>query len=90
LDELNRNFLDKPPWSGQSVRLWARCLAWLFLLFALLAGVLGATMIARDGGVRTDQLPMVLLFLAGELYFVVLLFHVAIRGVAPSSWLPWK
>lgn len=74
----------------QPARLWARCLAWVFLVFALLAGVLGAIMISLEGGVAMNQIPVILIFLAGELYFVVLLFHVARRGVAPSTWLPWK
>jgi hypothetical protein len=84
------SLIEKPPWSGQSVRPWVRFLAWLFLFLALLAGVSSAILIARDGGIATKYLPAIILFLIGELYFFALLLHVAIKSVAPSSWLPWK
>ena len=79
----------KPPWSGQSVRPWVRFLAWIFLILALLAGVAAAFLIIRDGKITAEQLP-VIFFLIGEMYFFALLLHVVIKGVAPTTWLPWK
>jgi hypothetical protein len=90
MGEFGHNLIEKPPWAGQSVHPWVKFLAWVFLFLALLAGVAGAIVIARDGGIELVQLPAIFLFLIGELYFFVLLLHVAIKGVAPTSWLPWK
>ena len=90
MGEFSHNLIEKPPWSGQSVRPWVRFLAWVFLFLALLAGVAGVFLITRDGGISTEYMPAIFLFLFGELYFFVLLLHVGIEGVAPLSWLPWK
>ena len=90
MDEFSHNFMERPPWSGQSVRPWARFLAWVFVFLALIAGVIGAVFITLEGGIPAAYLPVILLGLIGELYFVAVLFHVGTKGVAPSSWLPWK
>lgn len=90
MGEFNHNFMDKPPWSGQSVRPLVRFLAWIFLFCALLAGVAGVYLITQESGVEAEHLPAILLFVIGELYFGAILLHVGIKGVAPASWLPWK
>jgi hypothetical protein len=90
MDGHNDNLSAKPPWSGQPVRLWVRILAWIFVILALLAGIGAAVFITLEGGVPREDLPSLGLFLVGELYFVCLLAHVGIKGVAPTSWLPWK
>ena len=80
----------KPPWSGQPVRPWVRVLAWIFVILALLGGIGAAIFVTLEGGVPIEELPLLALFLAGELYFICLLAHVGIKGVAPTSWLPWR
>ncbi|MDX1401348.1 MAG: hypothetical protein R3245_05460 [Kiloniellales bacterium] len=90
MDQPRPNGIAKPPWAGQSVRPWVRVLAWTFVLLAVLSGVGAALLTRREGGVPFENLPLFLLFVIGEIYFVVLLGHVGIKGVAPSSWLPWR
>ena len=60
------------------------------MFLAILAGIGAAVFITLDGGVPVEHLPLRILVLVGELYFVLLLLHVGIKGAAPSSWLPWK
>jgi len=62
----------------------------LAVFLALVAGVVSAILIARDGGIAMKHLPATFLALILELYFFVLLLHVGIKSIAPSSWLPWK
>ena len=65
-------------------------LAWVFLFFALVAVVGGVVFIMLDGGIPAKYLPVFLVALVGELYFAAVVFHVATKGVAPTSWIPWK
>ncbi|MGY0800162.1 hypothetical protein ACW7G0_14060 [Lysobacter sp. A286] len=90
MNRRSHEFFVKPPWSGQPVRPWIRFLAWTFVVLTLLAGISAAVFITLEGGVPREQLPVLCLFVAGELYFVSLLSYVGVKGVAPSSWLPWK
>lgn len=82
--------MEKPPWSGQIVRPWVRWLAWVFVFMAFVAGVFGVFIIVSDGGIPAGTLPTILAWVIGEIYFVALLVHVGIKGVAPSTWWPWK
>jgi len=90
VNETDRNAMEKPPWSGQPVRRWVRVLAWIFVILALMAGLIGMVLLLHGTGIAKEQLPMALLFLFGEIYFVAVLLHVIIKGTAPSSWLPWR
>ena len=90
MEKIALKSLKIPPWSGQSVRSWVRFLAWIFMLFALIAGVIGTYFIIQDGAVAANHLPLLFFGLIGEVYFFALLLHVGIKGVAPSTWLPWK
>ncbi len=90
MNRRNYDFIAKPPWSGQSVRPWIRFLAWIFVVIALLGAVGAAVFITLEGGVAREELLVLGLALVGELYFVSVLSYIGVKGVAPSSWLPWK
>jgi hypothetical protein len=81
--------LRRPPWSGDSVRPWVRVGAWFFLVCAVLAFVGGIVYTYLDGGIPRQYWLAACLFVVGELYFAAIVAHVAIRGRAPTNWIPW-
>jgi hypothetical protein len=43
-----------------------------------------------DGGIPRRYWLVAAIVAIGELYFTAVVAHVAIRGVAPKSWIPWR
>ena len=91
------------PWKNQPVRPFVRILAWVFVIITLLTYLAIIVLIANDvikGNTLLSDLSFVnsgflgffkaIFFLVGPIYFCVLFGHVAIKGRAPSTWLPWR
>ena len=77
------------PWANQTVGSVARFLAWVFVLcglFALSAGVYFTVIEGFPTGMPIQFLGL----MAGSIYILAIFLFVAIKGKAPSGWLPWK
>ena len=86
---LERLNMRLPPWSEQPVRRWVRVLAWIWVALFVLVLPLAVFFTWQDGGIPREYWLFTGLFALGELYFTVLLYHVATKGFAPRTWLPW-
>jgi hypothetical protein len=82
--------LKRPPWSGDQVRPWVRAMAWFFLICAAFAFVAATVFIVLDGGIPRQYWLTGSVFAIGELYFMAIVAHVAIRGRASKTWVPWQ
>lgn len=90
MSESPRYSLQVPPWSGQPVRRWVRALAWLWIAIFVFIIPLAAFLIWHDGGIPRRYWLAAAAFACGEIYFTLLLLHVATKGHAPTTWIPWK
>ena len=82
--------LQRPPWSGNAVRPWVRAMAWFFLACAVLAFVASAATLVSEGGLPRQQWLAVAGAIIAELYLSIVFAHVALRGMAPKTWVPWR
>ena len=81
--------LLKAPWANQPVGPFIRVLAWVFVACGFFAYG-GLTYFTVKEGVPTS-LPLEFLgLLVGTLYMLAIFLFVAIKGKAPSGWVPWK
>ena len=85
-----RNIFAFPPWSGQPVRQWIRACAWVWVVIVALIMPLAVYLTWQDGGISKQYWLAATCFIFGEIYFTLLLLHVALKGVAPTTWAPWK
>ena len=90
MDDTERYSWQNPPWSGQPVRIWVRALAWFWVALFLVVVPIAAFHTWQDGGVPREYWLKGLILLLGEFYFTILLFHIAAKGLAPKTWMPWK
>ncbi len=82
--------LQRPPWSGNAVRPWVRVLAGFFLACAALAFIGSVFMLVSEGGIPRQQWLAAAGIIAAELYLTIVFAHVALRGIAPKTWVPWR
>jgi hypothetical protein len=82
-----REFFEAP-WAGQHVGPFVRVLAWLVSFAGLFAAGALIYFTALEG-VGTDLSLGVCAMALGALYVVLLMLYVALKGRAPSGWLPW-
>jgi len=85
-----RSNLQTPPWSAQVVGPWVRALAWVFVAAAVVAGIGAVFVLEPKLNVSVNEFPIFLLRIISSIYIFSVFLHVAIKGKAPSSWLPWK
>lgn len=77
------------PWAKQSVGPFARFLAWVFVICGLFAFSAGAYFTVIEG-FPTDMPLEFLGLLVGGFYLLTVFLFVALKGKAPSGWLPWR
>jgi len=80
--------LFKAPWSDQKVGLFARVLAWIFLICGVFF-LFSFTYYTFVEGISSEQLLPMLSLVSGISYLCLLFGHVAFKGRAPAGWLPW-
>lgn len=77
------------PWANQTVGSAARFLAWVFVLCGLFALSAGVYFTVTEG--FPTEMPLQFVgIMASSLYILAIFLFVAIKGKAPSGWLPWK
>ena len=81
--------LFKAPWSNQTVSKPIQFLAWFFTSCGLVA-VAAIIYYSFKKGILKDNLFIYFGILIGLIYYLFLIGHVALKGKAPSGWLPWK
>lgn len=77
------------PWANQTVGSVARFLAWVFVLCGLFALSAGVYFTVTEG-FPTEMSLQFFGVMASTLYVLAIFLFVAIKGKAPSGWLPWK
>jgi phosphate/sulfate permease len=77
------------PWANQTVGSVARFLALVFVLCGLFALSAGVYFTVTEG-FPTDMPLQFFGVMASSLYILAIFLFVAIKGRAPSGWLPWK
>ena len=84
-----KQFLLVPAWSNQAVSPFMRFLALAFVACALLALIGAGVNFANTGHLpdMESRSPFDFLMYA---YLLVLFTYVAVKGKAPSTWIPWK
>ena len=81
--------LLQAPWSNQKVAPFVRVLAWVFIACAAFAFGLLVYFSLREGlPARVSLQAIAILFLSA--YLTAVFLFVAVKGRAPSGWLPWK
>ena len=81
--------LLRAPWASQRVGPFVRVLAWLVALTGLFAVGAVISFMATEG-VPIDLSLEACAMALGALYIVLLMLFVALKGRAPSGWLPWR
>jgi len=81
--------LSQAPWADQKVGSFIRLLAWIFIVCGIIS-LLIIVYFSFVEGVSKEYIATFLLPVIGISYFSLLFGHVAIKGKAPSGWLPWK
>ena len=81
--------LRRPPWSGNSVRPSVRVAAWFFLFCVAVVFAGAAVLLYIEGGIPREYWLLAFAITVAELYFAAVVAHVAVRGVAPTNWIPW-
>ena len=74
--------LQRPPWSGNTVRPWVRAMAWFFLMCAVFALVSSVVRLVSEGGLPLQDWLAVAGVILAELYLSIIFAHVAVRGAA--------
>ena len=77
------------PLHGQSVGIFFRILAWVFVLFATPLSVWASYPVVLGREPVPDTLTSWISSFV-EVYILIIFWRVALVGKAPSSWLPWR
>ena len=81
--------LVRAPWANQTVGPFVRFLAWVYVICGVVVVSAGIYFsVVEDVPARLPTEAIGLVF-ASAYIFAIFLF-VALRGRAPSGWLPWK
>jgi hypothetical membrane protein len=77
------------PWANQKVGSVSSYLAWLFVLCGIFAFSVGVYFTVTED-LRVEMPLHFFAVMAGSVYILAIFLFVAIKGKAPSGWLPWK
>jgi hypothetical protein len=84
--------LFQAPWANQQVKPSVRFFAWIFVACAMFAlgGMFYFTIKEGVGDVGYYLAAEIFVGIVGIAYMAGIFLHVAVKGKAPSGWLPWK
>jgi hypothetical protein len=77
-----------PPWSSQKAGIFIRFLAWVYIVCGVIA-LSAYIYFSIVEGITKEYLLLFVGMLMLIIYSMLLFGHVAIKGKAPSGWLPW-
>ena len=87
MNEEYKNLL-KAPWSNQKVGIFIRILAWIYIVCGIFTVSAGIYFSIKEGIPKQHILFIVGMFIL-VIYSLLLFGYVAIKGRAPTGWLPW-